>query len=765
MRILMATMQLDIGGAETHIVELSKALKKRGVEVFIASNGGSYVKELEDAGIPHFKVALNRKSIFSMHKAYKSLKRIIDENSIDIIHAHARIPGFLCGLLQKKYKYRFVTTAHWVFKTAFPFNLLSNWGERSLAVSDDIKDYLICNYGIPDENILTTINGVDTNKFSPDIDFSDIAKEFSFGFGKKRIVYVSRMDTDRSFAAHKLIEAVPDLYNKIPELEVVIVGGGNDFKAIKTEAESMNKRLGANILITTGPRIDINKFVASCDVFVGVSRAALEAMAAKKPAIIAGNEGYIGIFDESKLRVAIDTNFCCRGCGETTAQKLRDDILSILEDDKSANQKALGEYSFDTVMKYYSVDTMAADALKMYISVIKGSLIGEVDDQKEFPGIEKYLLQGNSRRDIDVMLSGYYGFGNNGDDSILSAIISSLRERCPNIKIMVLSKNPEETARLYSVDTADRFDFFVIKQMLKRTKLLISGGGSLLQDITSTKSLYYYLMIIRMAKKAGAKVMVFANGIGPITKKKNIKRVKNNIKYIDAITLRESSSLRELKRIAGRDVSARVTADPVFTVDIPEGNHIDEVIARAGIEPGQKFFVITVRDWNSSDRHIERKIAEFSNYVFSKYNIVPFIVPMQSKFDRDISEDIDVRLSFPHGVCRNSYHHDILMGIIARAEFVLGMRFHSLVYAVKAGVPSIALDYDPKVASFMETLQMKYKIKVENIDVEKLCSFADEILENRTNLRAELLEKEKGLEILAEENINTAIELIKTASR
>ena len=123
MRVLMATMQLDIGGAETHIVELSKALARRGVEVFVASKGGAYVKELEEAGIKHFEVALHNKRIGSLTGAYKKLERIILDYKIDVVHAHARIPGFLCGLLQKKHGFRFVTTAHWVFDTRFPFLL------------------------------------------------------------------------------------------------------------------------------------------------------------------------------------------------------------------------------------------------------------------------------------------------------------------------------------------------------------------------------------------------------------------------------------------------------------------------------------------------------------------------------------------------------------------------------------------------------------------------------------------------------------------
>ena len=106
---------------------------------------------------------------------------------------------------------------------------------------------------------------------------------------------MSRMDSDRSFAAHKLIEIAPRLYNTIGDYEMVIVGGGNDLENIKAEAEAANSAIGREVIKIAGARTDVNKFVASGDVFVGVSRAALEAMAAEKPSIIAGNEGYIGI--------------------------------------------------------------------------------------------------------------------------------------------------------------------------------------------------------------------------------------------------------------------------------------------------------------------------------------------------------------------------------------------------------------------------------------------------------------------------------------
>ncbi len=759
----MATMKLDIGGAETHIVELSKALARRGVEIFVASGGGAYVAELEAAGIKHFKVGLYSKSPRAMKAAYDSLKRIIFENKIDVVHAHARIPGFLCGLLSARYKFRFVTTAHWVFDTRFPFRLLTDWGDRTLAVSDDIKKYLMDNYGCPEENILVTINGVDTEKFSANVDWSDVAKEFGFGRDRRRVVYVSRMDTDRSLAAHKLIEAAPKLYAAFPDLEIVIVGGGNDLVPIESEAKAANERMGARVIITTGARCDINKFVASGDVFVGVSRAALEAMACEKPAIIAGNEGYIGIFDENRLQAAIDTNFCCRGFGETTCAQLCEDLQGLLGDDAAERRRRLGQYSLETVKKHYSVDTMANDALKMYISEIKDSKIGEVDAEAELADIERYLPHGNSRRTTDVLISGYYGFHNSGDDSILAAIIGELRRKCPTLSITVLSKTPAETAKVYGVRAINRIDVLGIVREMKKTKLLISGGGSLLQDVTSTKSLKYYIWVIRLAKRLGAKVMLYANGIGPILREQNEKAVKKALSGIDAATLRDEKSLSELKRL-GVSAHAELTADPVYSMAAAEPSDARREVAKTGVADGTKYFVIAVREWKSSDPQFLEKLAAFSEHVSRKFGIVPLILPMQGMRDRGIAERLSARLDMKHGIIRVKYTPEMLLGIVGNSEFVLGMRLHTLIYAAKTGTPVIALSYDPKVSAMMKESGQKYEMPVESIDVNMLCGYADEIMERHGEISRELLAVGERLCSLAERNADVAVGLLRGAS-
>ena len=146
MKILMVTMGLDIGGAETHIVELSKELKQQGHEVVIVSNGGVYVSEVNAAGIRHYKAPLNRRSPSDMRRSLDILSEVIQMEKPDVVHAHARIPGFLCGRLQKKLGFAFVTTCHGVYNTRGPLRFLSDWGQRSLAVSEDIRDYLIREY-------------------------------------------------------------------------------------------------------------------------------------------------------------------------------------------------------------------------------------------------------------------------------------------------------------------------------------------------------------------------------------------------------------------------------------------------------------------------------------------------------------------------------------------------------------------------------------------------------------------------------------------
>ena len=118
----------------------------------------------------------------------------------------------------------------------------------------------------------------------------------------------------------------------------------------------------------------------------------------------------------------------------------------------------------------------------------------------------------------DITLLGYYGYKNSGDEAILMSTLEAFRKIDPELTFLVFSKKPKETKKLYLVDSVYRFNLFKVIRILKKSRLFLAGGGSLIQDNTSTRSIWYYLTVLKMAKKLGINSMLFANGIGLLNK-------------------------------------------------------------------------------------------------------------------------------------------------------------------------------------------------------------------------------------------------------
>ncbi|HYF83733.1 MAG TPA: glycosyltransferase [Clostridia bacterium] len=369
--ILITTMRLDIGGAETHIVELAKGLAQVGFNVVVASTGGVYEKELISSNIKLYHVPLDNKKPHNVVKAYNQLKSIIEEEKIDLVHAHARIPGFICGLLHKKMRFPFVTTAHGTWKTGYGLRYITNWGQKTVAVSEDIRKYLLDNYKIEDKDIKVTINGIDTDKFSPAVDCSDVMAELKLTAEDTKIVYISRFDSDRSYIINKLLEIIPELAKKIKSLKVIMVGSGNILDIVREKAQEINNSTGNNTVIVAGSRTDINKFTALADLFIGFGRSSLEALASGRPLILAGNVGYIGILDEHSLDAAIKSNFSGRGNNKAESEILRNDIMKVLLQMGVEERKALGAFGRSVIENNYSVKKMVQDNIEVYMQLLE----------------------------------------------------------------------------------------------------------------------------------------------------------------------------------------------------------------------------------------------------------------------------------------------------------------------------------------------------------------------------------------------------------
>lgn len=733
--ILLTLMGLNIGGAETHVLELALELQRQGFHIIVASNGGAYEKELAQAGIKHYAVPLHNKKAGNVLTSLVRLRRIIKKEHIHLVHAHGRIPAFITGILAKFMSFRFVTTAHWVFDTTGGLKYITNWGQKVLAVSEDIKTYLMVNYHINPSDIYVTINGIDTEKFSPETDVSGVIEEFGLSPDSRKIVYISRMDADRAAVAFQLADITPELLKTEPSLEVVIVGGGNVFDKLSARAEEVNQAAGRRVITLTGARTDINRFANLGDLFIGVSRSALEAMACAKPVIVAGNEGYIGIFGEDKLEAAIDTNFCCRGCGDSTGEKLLADCITLLTQPAEQNEQ-LGTYGRTMIQELYSVRRMAEENIKMYRSVLDG-------------------------KTYDFTMSGYYGFDNSGDEALLLAILRSLRAIQEDVRICVLSRDPAKTEREYGVHSINRYNLFQLRKTLKQSKMLISGGGSLMQDVTSSKSLWYYIYVMNLAKKLGAKVMVYANGVGPIAKEKNRANAKRILERADMITLRETGSLKFVQELGVQGKNVLVTADPALTLSPPPAERVDAILREEGIPQGTRFVGIGVRDWNLNCPDFCRVLAETIDHTAEQYGLTPLFVPFKYPDDIRIAEEINGLLAHKGHVIHGRYTSVDLLGLIGRTELILAMRLHALIYAAVNSIPTLGLVYDPKVDAFVEYMGQDIMFDTKCLKVEELTQAVDHIMQNRELIISVQRQKMAELREKAEQNAELAFRLIQ----
>lgn len=737
-KILMALMGLEIGGAETHVVELAKELKKQGHDILVASNGGVYEKELEQVGIRHYKVPMNQRNIFKIIQSYFMLKKIIKKEKVDIVHSHARIPGFICGMLHKRMNFTFVTSAHWVFYTGMGLKYLTNWGQKVIAVSEDIKQYLMDNYRVRNENIFVTINGIDTEKFSPNTDGSRIRKEFSLDADKPTLVYVSRMDESRAMVARQLIEITPRLVEKIPNLQILVVGGGDVFDELLEKSKGVNQKLGRNCITMTGARTDINELVSVADVFVGVSRAALEAMAAGKTVIVAGNEGYIGLFGKDKLELAQENNFCCRGCEMSEEEKLYRDTVYAFCDMTKQDREAAGLYGREVIFQYYSVTKMAQDSTMAYDAAWKES------HEKQY----------------HVVMSGYYGFNNTGDEAIMLSMHKNIQQLGDNYHITVLSNKPVETREKYGIEAVYRFGIRDVLRAIHHSDALLSGGGSLLQDSTSTRSLLYYLSITIAAKCMGKKVMLYANGIGPVSGKRNRRLVKQVVNRADLITLREENSYQELLEMGVNPKKCFVTADPVFTMDGVDQGTAYGLLKQENIPLDKPLVVVSVRHWRDMDKFIAR-FAKLCDTIIEKYDHNIVFLAMQMPNDITISEKVLKHMEYPAYILHNSYAPAEVMGIIATANFILSMRLHTLIFAARQHVPLVGFVYDPKIAYYLEQLEMPSGGELKNFDLEHTLHLIDDMLEHKEVYVERLKEKAAMLNQKAHRNEKYLMRLLE----
>ena len=324
-----------------------------------------------------------------------------------------------------------------------------------------------------------------------------------------------------------------------------------------------------------------------------------------------------------------------------------------------------------------------------------------------------------------ILLSGYYGFGNVGDEAVLEAIIQGLNQREPDSEITVLSAN--------------RFNWLALLSEIWKTEVLISGGGTLFQDSTSAKSFLYYIGIVFLAKLFGKKAVVFAQGFGPLRSKLNQLIARFVLSKVDLITLRDEDSFMQIKRIGVKNRSVYVTADPTALLDIPNPDEGKRILSLEGVQSGRPLLGIAVR--NVSEERIFLGLGKVIEQLVKKYNYYPVFLLFQCPEDMSAASKVmgamQEKSSVIFRICRP---HEML-AITSQLDLLIGMRLHALIFAAMNAVPMLGIAYDPKVESFMKTINQP----CVKLDAENMGPLIENIIRDKLTVKSELQAKRKML--------------------
>jgi polysaccharide pyruvyl transferase CsaB len=470
----------------------------------------------------------------------------------------------------------------------------------------------------------------------------------------------------------------------------------------------------------------------------------LEALACGKPVIMCGDYGWAGRFTRENAERCEATNFTLRGFGypEDVNGELLEEILRCLNNDTNDTNDIREdcEYGAELIRSKYSVKKMADDAYSVY---------------------QKAVLR---YKNYDFTLSGYYGYNNIGDDALLFLILSNIFNLKGDLKICVLTRNPRKIQKnldnyFANVVTKPRFNFLTVQRAIKKSRALVFGGGTLLQDSTSSRSLWYYLWLIKTARRYNKKAMLYASGIGPLLDKANQKRVKRAAEYINLATIRDEESYDYLINLGIDKSKVYFTADEAVTIkdyynhtDISRVSDFREFIK-------EKYIAVSIRKWRGLGSEFFEKFAAAVDSICREHNLIPVYIVMRPEEDRAVSQKLASLNSRAYVADTNGDIGKIL-SVMKSAEAVVAMRLHALIFAAAFGVPMIGVSYDPKVRSFMEMVygSGNYTAELDGFNKDALVGKFRSLYSNHGELSRRISDKAQELCDSAAQNAQLFLE-------
>ena len=738
----------DIGGAKTHVLYLLKELSKSIEVKLISLRPGIFADDAKALGLDVDIVKSG--NIFA---DIRKVADIIKRGGYDIVHSHGAKANIFSLLARRRTGLPTVTTVHSDYRLDYMHSLLRRFtiGFFNSVALRFMNNYVAVSGNFRDMLIKRRFNPLDIYVLYNGMDFSVPVSGYSRqGLIRKYKLNIKDDDVIVGIAARlypvksidTIIKAARLVKDKNSGIKFLIGGDGEDRKKL----EALTAGLGLNdTVFFLGWLSDPNELMSSIDISVLTSisesfpYSILEGAKFKKATISSNVGGIPDLIENGK-----------NGCLFEPGDYVRfSELILELGSDKD-KRIAMGERLYEKAIMDFSVESMARTQIQIYHKIL-----------------EKQAARNKGQKLYDAIISGYYGFSNIGDDALLMSIIKDLKEFKPDIKLIILSKIPAGTTKDFNVKSISRVNLLRIYRTMKKSKAFIYGGGNLLQDNTSTRSLLFYLSSIWLAKKLNLKIMFYANGIGPLKKSLGRTLTKKVMNRVDVITLREKLSFAELKEMDIVRPRIQLTADAALTV--AEGCPAEgiDIPGLAGLPAGRPLLGISLRKYPGHEKfeheRYEAVIARIADYMADTYGAFPVFIPMQYPDDLPVLRNAAAKMHSKNFIVNEKLDVFQTYRLISKMHMVLGMRLHALVFSAVAAVPMVGLVYDPKICGFLNYINQPSAGDVRCLKYENLEKLTRYVWQNREELSRQLSAGIPALKEKARENAKLAVELIESS--
>ena len=351
----------------------------------------------------------------------------------------------------------------------------------------------------------------------------------------------------------------------------------------------------------------------------------------------------------------------------------------------------------------------------------------------------------------NLLIAGHFGAGNVGDDAILVGFADGI-SRVGGFEITAMSGSPEDTFRNYNIRGIPRKNLAAFNEALSQTDALVFAGGSIFQDATSVASAMFYASLVKRAKKAGKKVFLVGQGVGPLTKFLSKRAAASAFNMADGIVVRDPISAQTLRDL-GVKRPIKMGADSAFLLSPNrDGGENFQVGDRKSIGIAPKLI----------GRGLKESVAlfgEFTRLVFQS-NYMPIMIAMDRNEDTPLIQAINESQGGRIPDLRKVHRPQDIQARIQRMDAVVAVRLHAAILAASVGTPSLMISYDPKVSAFAKLIEAPC-VPAEGLTSSRLLENFQLFMKNRERYVAATERQRAELVKLAEVNVETVVESLK----